>query len=215
MLAQHPLISPGQIVVPGQVFQHGQFLASVHHSIMSSPLANAYLAILGSVCPGLFPTQDPTQRCAPMACAGRPPASRASGDSALNSSAPGWRPATTSGSRAEPAGNSFPPNSARSPDTTPIWVHKAVRNILSRWPKAYPRKMCPYLGGMSNEEIRALDKDLDQARSAFLRASEAQSRLNLNTRDVNRMGAKSRPDGSRPHSTITHVVNHAHDANRP
>ena len=70
--------------------------------------------------------------------------------------------------------------------------------------------MCPYLGGMSNEEIRALDKDLDQARSAFLRASEAQSRLNLNTRDVNRMGAKSRS-----HSTITHDVNHAHDANLP
>jgi len=233
MLAQHSLVSPGHIVVPGPVFQHGQFHASLHHSIMASGSANAYLAILGSVCPGLFPTQEPPPWSVPMACAGRPPAPRASGPSALNPSAPGWGPATTPGSRAEPAGISSPPDSAWSPDTTPTWVHKAVRNILSRWPKAYPRKTCPYLGRMSNEEIRALDKDLEQSRSAFLRASEAQRRLNLNTRDVNRMGAKSRPDsitpgvihthdvirpganGSQSDSTITHDVNHAHDANRP
>ena len=87
---------------------------------------------------------------------------------------------------------------------------------------------------MSDEEIRALDRDLEQSRNAFLRAREAQRRLNLNTRDVNRMGAnESRPDsithgvihthdvirlganGSQSDSTITHDVNHAHDANRP
>ena len=86
---------------------------------------------------------------------------------------------------------------------------------------------------MSDEEIRALDRDLEQSRNAFLRAREAQRRLNLNTRDVNRMGAnESRPDsitpgvihthdvirlganGSQSDSTITHDVNHAHDVNR-
>ena len=45
--------------------------------------------------------------------------------------------------------------------------------------------MCPYLGGMSNEEIRALDKDLEESRNAFLLARETQSRLNSNTHDVN------------------------------
>ena len=64
---------------------------------------------------------------------------------------------------------------------------------------------------MSNEEIRALDRDLEQSRSAFLRAREAQRHLNLDTRDVNRLGA----DKSQPDSIITHDVNHTHDVNRP
>ena len=87
---------------------------------------------------------------------------------------------------------------------------------------------------MSDEEIRALDRDLEQSRNAFLRAREAQRRLNLNTRDVNRMGAnESRPDSitpgvihthdvirlganeSQPDSIITHDVNsNTHDVNR-
>ena len=87
---------------------------------------------------------------------------------------------------------------------------------------------------MSDEAIRALDSDLEQSRNAFLRAREAQRRLNLNTHDVNRMGAnKSRSDsitpgvihthdvirlganGSQSDSTITHDVNsNTHDVNR-
>jgi hypothetical protein len=177
-----------------------------------------------------------------MACAGRPPAPDTSGASALNPSALRWGPAMTSGSRAGPSGNSSPPDLAprspdttRSPDTKPTWVHKPVRNILSRWPKAYPKVTCPYLGGMSNGEIRALDRDLEQSRSAILHAREAQRHLNLNTRDVNRLGAnESQPDSiithrvnhthdvdrlgakkSQPDSIITHDVNHTHDVNRP
>ena len=64
---------------------------------------------------------------------------------------------------------------------------------------------------MSDEAIRGLDSDLEQSRNAFLRAREAQRRLSLNTHDVNRMGANA----SQSDSTITHDVNHAHDANRP
>ena len=63
---------------------------------------------------------------------------------------------------------------------------------------------------MSDEEIRALDSDLEQSRNAFLRAREAQRHLNLDTRDVNRPGANQRP----PISIITHDVNHTHDVNR-
>ena len=147
-----------------------------------------------------------------------------------------------SGSRAGPSGDSSPPDSAplspdttRSPDTTPTWVHKAVRNILSRWPKAYPKVTCPYLGRMSDEDSRSLDRDLEQSRSAFLHAREAQRHLNLSTRDVSRLGAnESQPDSiithrvnhthdvdrlgakkSQPDSIITHDVNHTHDVNRP
>ena len=175
MLA-HPLVSPGHIVVPGSVFQHGQLHASVHHSIMASASANKYLDILAIECPGLLQTQagQPPWN-ASMACAGRPPPPETSGASALNPSAPGWGPAMTSVSRAGLSGNSAPrpPDTTRSRDRTPIWLHKAVRNIISRYPMAYPKETCPYLGRMSDEEICALDSDLEQSRSAFLRACEA------------------------------------------
>ena len=64
---------------------------------------------------------------------------------------------------------------------------------------------------MSDEEIRALDSDLEQSRSAFLRAREAQRHLNLDTRDVNRLGAEK----NQPGSVITNDVNHTLDVNRP
>ena len=186
------MVPPGHIVVPGSVFQHGQLHASVHHSILASASANAYLDILAIECPRFFQTQarQPPWNSS-MACAGRPPPPETSGVSALNPSAPGWGPAITSVSRAGLSGNSAPrpPDTTRARDTTPTWVHKAIRNILSRWPKAYPKETCPYLGRMSDEEIRALDRDLEQSRNAFLRARESQRHLNLNTRDVNRLGA--------------------------
>ena len=231
------MVSPGHIVVPGIVFQHGQLLASVHHNIMASASANAYRGILARVCPGLLQThagQPPWNDS--MACTGRPPPPETSGASALNPSAPGWGPAMTSASRAGLSGNSAPrsPSTTRPRDRTPIWKHKAVRNILSRYPKAYPEQTCPYLGRMSDEAIRALDSDLEQSRNAFLHAREAQRRLSLNTHDVNRTGAnESRPDSttpgvihthdvirlganeSQPDSIITHDVNsNTHDVNR-
>ena len=142
----------------------------------------------------------------------------------------------TSVSRAGLSGNSAPrsPSTTRPRDRTPRWKHTAVRNIRSRFPKAYPEQTCPYLGRMSDEAIRALDSDLEQSRNAFLHAREAQRRLSLNTHDVNRTGAnESRPDSitpgvihthdvippaaneSQPDSIITHDVNsNTHDVNR-
>ena len=209
MLA-HAIASPGHIVVPGSVFQHGQLHASVHHSIMASASANAYRGILARVCPGLLQThagQPPWNDS--MACTGRPPPPETSGASALNPSAPGWGPATTSVPRAGLSGNSAPrsPRTTRPRDRTPRWKHTAVRNIRSRFPKAYPEQPCPYLRGMSDERIRALDTNLEQSRNAFLHAREAQRRLSLNTHDVNRTGAdKSRPDSTTPGVTHTHDV---------
>ena len=55
---------------------------------------------------------------------------------------------------------------------------------------------------MSRKDICALDMDLEQSRKAFLRAREAQSHLNPNTRDVNPLEANESQSDS-----ITHDVN--------
>lgn len=88
---------------------------------------------------------------------------------------------------------------------------------------------------MSNEEIRALDRELEQSRSAFLRAREIQRHLRSNTRYVDRLRARfSQPDSTitlvvnrtldvnelvaneiQPDPSITHDVNHTYNVNRP